>query len=128
MGGLGAGRGVLGVSKPRGQSSIDPGSQGSISWCDLLNSLLVPQQARSRLAFTSVFIYSLSSFPSSSSEAPGGPSGAGITTWAGQGSGGCKEQPLRLLMPSLPLHQGWDVLLLPRPWDWALFLLFLVER
>lgn len=44
------------------------------------------------------------------------------------GSEGCKEQPLPPLMPPLALHQGWDVLQLPKLWDWALFLLVLMAR
>lgn len=90
-------------------------------------SLIHIKLAPDLLLLLYLFIYSLSSFPSSGREGSGSPSGEGITTWAGQSSEGCKEQPLPLLMPPLPLHQGWDVLLLPKPWDGAFFLLFLVE-
>lgn len=49
--------GGAGGVQVQGWCSIDPGSQGSISWCALLNSLIDPHQACSLLAFTSVFIY-----------------------------------------------------------------------
>ena len=111
MGAFGAGRRMPRVSEAQGCCSIDPGRQGSISWCALLNPLLIPCQARPRPAFTSVFIYSPPPFSSGGSEAPGPPLGAGITARAGQGragqgSGGCREQPFPCTMPPPPLQSS----------------------
>jgi len=57
MGASGAGWRMPRVSEAQGCCSIDAGRQDSISWCDLLNSLVVPRQARPWAAFTPLFIY-----------------------------------------------------------------------
>lgn len=122
MGGLGAGQRVLGVSEPRADALSILGARAvSLGVIYSILSLIHIELAPDLLLLLYLFISCLS-FQAVAVKALVVPLEREAPH--GQGSEGCKEQPLPLLMPPLPLHQGWDLLLPPKPWDWALFLLF----